>query len=79
MAIDTMEGYLDAYRLAVVHGISRRMVEAITMFADFLVRAQNPTEAGTAATTGAGADSETRQFGIRETGREHHQSESKRT
>lgn len=42
MAVDAMEGLLDAYRLASAHGISRdSWGEALTMFADFLVTRQN--------------------------------------
>lgn len=42
MAVDAMEGVLDAYRLAVAHGIERpEWYEAVEAFADFLVNYQN--------------------------------------
>ena len=42
MAVDAMEGVLDAYRLAVAHGIDRpEWYDAVIAFADFLVNYQN--------------------------------------
>jgi hypothetical protein len=42
MAVDAMEGLLDAYRLASAHGILRyEWLDALEMYADFLVNNQN--------------------------------------
>ncbi len=42
MAVDAMEGLLDAYRLVTAHGVDRQSwYDAITAYADFLVREQN--------------------------------------
>ena len=42
MAVDAMEGMLDAYRLAIAHGIYKENWEtALEMFSDFLVNNQN--------------------------------------
>jgi hypothetical protein len=42
MSVDTMEGYLDAYRLAESHGVERsEWFDALLKYADFLVDAQN--------------------------------------
>jgi hypothetical protein len=79
MAIDTMEGYLDAYRLAVAHGISRpEWLEAITMFADFLVRAQNPDGSWYRCYNWSGGRFRDGDNGIREPGGNITQSESKK-
>ena len=79
MAVDTMEGYLDAYRLAIAHNIGRSSwFDAISNYADFLVAAQNSDGSWYRCYSWSGEMFKDGADGIREPGGNICQSESKK-